>query len=231
MDAKKREIRNLECQLSYREASAEENSEGNLGTIVGTAIVFNSESEILDDEGQYFREVIKPEAVTMPFLDTQDVKINLLHVRELTFGRVNRGDTRNARFWVDREAMHFEVNVPNCDLGIRARELTRTGVYTGCSFEFIPMYDGPDKFKVEQREGDLPLITHTKFRMISAITLGMDPAYQATALSARELHTHTSLYDEEMRQAEQQKQREEQAKAEALHAEMLRRLEIMRTFN
>lgn len=135
MDAKK-EIRNLECQLAFREASEEASSKGILGTICGRAICFNAESQVLDEYGQTFREVIAPEAATMEFLNTQDIKINMLHMRELTFGRAKRGVSGNARLSVDNEGVNFEVDVPNCDLGIRARELTKAGVYDGCSFEF-----------------------------------------------------------------------------------------------
>ena len=201
MDAKKREIRNLECQLAFREASEEASAQGILGTICGRAICFNAESQILDEYGQTFREVIAPEAATMEFLNTQDIKINMLHMRELTFGRVKRGTSGNARLSVDREGVNFEVDVPNCDLGIRARELTKAGVYDGCSFEFWP-----DQYDVEEREGKVPLVRHTKFRAITALTLGMDPAYLQTSLSARELLTRET--DEE-REAREKKEREE----------------------
>ena len=138
MDAK-REIRNLECQLAFREASTEASEKGILGTICGRAICFNSESQVLDEYGQTFREVIAPEAATMDFLNTQDIKINMLHMRELTFGRAKRGVSGNARLSVDNEGVNFEVDVPNCDLGIRARELTKAGVYDGCSFTALTL--------------------------------------------------------------------------------------------
>lgn len=211
MNATKREIRNLECQLAYREASSEALAQGILGTISGRAICFNSESQILDEYGQTFREVIDPSAATMEFLNTQDIKINMLHNRELTFGRAKRGLSGNARLSVDREGVNFEVDVPNCDLGIRARELTKAGVYDGCSFEFWP-----DKFDVEEREGKVPLVRHTKFRAITALTLGMDPAYLSTSLHARELWDATEAgkreaaekAEAEAKAAEEQKARE-----------------------
>ena len=233
MDAKKREIRNLECQLAFREATAEEAEKGNLGTISGRAICFDSESQILDEYGQTFREVIAPEAATMDFLNTQDVKINMLHNRELTFGRAKRGTSGNARLSVDREGVNFEVDVPNCDLGIRARELTKAGVYDGCSFEFWP-----DQYDIEEREGKVPLVRHTKFRAITALTLGMDPAYLQTSLHARELWDATESGKreaEEKAQAEEQKRREEEAqrereeqeRQERVEREMKRRLEVL----
>ena len=54
MDATKREIRTLECKLSVREAAPD--AEGESRVITGTAIVFNAESEVLDDWGMRFRE-------------------------------------------------------------------------------------------------------------------------------------------------------------------------------
>ena len=207
MDATKREIRNLECQLAFREASQEASEKGILGTICGRAICFNAESQILDEYGQTFREVIAPEAATMDFLNTQDVKINMLHMRELTFGRAKRGVSGNARLSVDNEGVNFEVDVPNCDLGIRARELTKAGVYDGCSFEFWP-----DQYSIEEREGKVPLVRHTKFRAITALTLGMDPAYLQTSLHARELWNET---ESGKREADEQKQQQEQREREA----------------
>ena len=222
MDAKKREIRNLECQLAFREASGEASEKGILGTICGRAICFNAESQVLDEYGQTFREVIAPEAATMDFLNTQDIKINMLHMRELTFGRAKRGVSGNARLSVDNEGVNFEVDVPNCDLGIRARELTKAGVYDGCSFEFWP-----DKYDVEEREGKVPLVRHTHFRAITALTLGMDPAYLQTSLHARELYDETPAGKKAKADAEAQRQREEQEKEEALKREMNRRLAHM----
>ena len=227
MDATKREIRNLECQLSFREASTDEATQGYLGTISGRAICFNAESQVLDDYGMRFREVIDPEAASMEFLNTQDIKINMLHMRELTFGRVKRGESQTVTLSVDREGVNFEVKVPNCDLGIRARELTKAGVYDGCSFEFWP-----DKYDVMEREGDVPLVRHTKFRAITALTLGMDPAYLQTSLSARELIESTDTYKarkaEEDRKAEEEKQREENERIERIRREQAEHLAYMR---
>ena len=227
MDAKKREIRNLECQLAFREASEEASAQGILGTICGRAICFNAESQIIDEYGQTFREVIAPEAATMEFLNTQDIKINMLHVRELTFGRAKRGVSGNARLSVDREGVNFEVDVPNCDLGIRARELTKAGVYDGCSFEFWP-----DKYDVEEREGKVPLVRHTKFRAITALTLGMDPAYLQTSLSARELIESTDTYKarkaEEEKKAQEEREREEHEKQERIRREQAEHIAYLR---
>ena len=135
MNEKKREIRTIDCQLSVREA--EGGQAGDSRTITGRAIVFNAESEVIDDWGERFREVILPEAVTMEFLNTQDVKMNMLHDRKLTIARCNKG-VGSMRMAVDEQGVTFEFEAPRCDIGDRCLEMVRRGDYSGCSFEFYP---------------------------------------------------------------------------------------------
>lgn len=212
----KREIRTLECQLSIREAAPD--AQGESRTITGTAIVFNAESELLDDWGKRFREVIKPEACSMEFLNSQDIKMNLLHEREMAIARSNKG-VGNLRLSVDERGVNFEFEAPRCDLGDRALELIRAGVYTGCSFEFYPQ-----DYDVTERGEDV-VITHTKFRAITALTIGMDPAYKQTSVNARELYDQTPAGKAEKQAEEERKQREEKKKQEAIEREMKRRVE------
>ena len=133
MDEKKIEIRTLDCKLAVREAA--DAQEGESRTITGTAIVFNAESEVLDDWGMKFREVILPSAATMEFLNSQDVKMNMLHDRQLTIARCNKGEG-SLRLSVDDKGVNFEFDAPKCDIGDRCLEMVRRGDYSGCSFEF-----------------------------------------------------------------------------------------------
>lgn len=176
----KKEIRTVECGLSIREVGAD--AEGLSRTIVGTAIVFNRESQVLDDWGQRFREIILPEAVTMAFLNTQDIKLNLLHERELTIARCNKGAANSSlRMSVDENGVNFEFDAPRCDLGDRALELVRTGVYSGCSFSFYPQdYE-------KKVDGDRVTIIHRSLKAITSLTIGMDPAYAETSVNVREI--------------------------------------------
>ena len=190
MDAK-REIRTVECGLAIREAA--EGSQSESRTIGGTAIVFNRESQILDDWGEKFREIILPEAVTQAFLNSQDIKLNILHDRKLSIARCNKGAANSSlRLTVDGNGVNFEFDAPRCDLGDRALELVRTGVYSGCSFEFIP----EDYEKIV--EGDMVTIKHRSFKALSAITIGMDPAYAQTSVNVREVK-EAAAEDEEKR--------------------------------
>ena len=207
----KREIRSVECQLAIREAAQDAQSESR--TIVGTAIVFNRESQELDDWGERFKEIILPEACSMAFLNTQDVKLNLLHDRQLTIARCNKGDANaSLRLSVDANGVNFEFDAPRCDIGDRALELVRTGVYSGCSFEFRP------KDYEKKVEGDSVTIIHRSFERLGAITLGMDPAYTQTSVNVRELiKSQPQKTEEEIQRekAEQEQQQREQAEREA----------------
>lgn len=207
----KREIRSVECQLAIREAAQDAQSESR--TITGTAIVFNRESQELDDWGERFKEIILPEACSMAFLNTQDVKLNLLHERQLTIARCNKGDANaSLRLSVDANGVNFEFDAPRCDLGDRALELVRTGVYSGCSFEFRP------KDYEKKVEGNSVTIIHRSFERLGAITLGMDPAYTQTSVNVRELIKEQPQKTEEEIQrekAEQEQQQREQAEREA----------------
>ena len=223
MDAKKREIRTIDCQLAIREAA--EGQEGESRTITGRAIVFNAESEVLDDWGERFREVILPEAVTMEFLNTQDVKMNMLHERELTIARCNKG-VGSLRMAVDEQGVTFEFEAPKCDIGDRCLEMVRRGDYSGCSFEFYPK-----DYEVERTKGadgkDEVVIRHKSFEFLSALTIGMDPAYKQTSVNARELDKQTPEGKREIEAAEQAK-REAEQKALDEAAQRAREIQLMR---
>ena len=223
MEDAKREIRTIECQLAIREAAPD--AQGESRTITGTAIVFNRESQELDDWGERFKEIILPEAVTMPFLNTQDVKLNLLHDRKMTIARCNKGEANSSlRLSVDSEGVKFEFDAPRCDLGDRALELVRTGVYSGCSFEFKP------KDYEKRVEGDTVTIIHRSFEYLNALTLGMDPAYTQTSVNVREvLGKKTEKTDEELKREQQQREqdeREKELRAMRAHERRSRELQI-----
>jgi HK97 family phage prohead protease len=223
MDATKREIRTIDCQLAIREAT--EGQEGNSRTITGRAIVFNAESEMLDEWGERFRELILPEACTAEWLNTQDVKMNMLHERELTIARCNKG-VGSMRMAVDDQGVTFEFEAPNCDLGDRCLEMVRRGDYSGCSFEFMPK-----DYEVERTKGadgkDEVIIRHKSFEFLSALTIGMDPAYRQTTVNAREMDKLTPEGKREIEEAEQAK-REAEQKALDEAAQRARELQLMR---
>lgn len=221
MKEQKREIRTFDLDVQVREI---EGQEGESRVITGTAIVFNAESNVLDDFGMEFREIIKPEAAQMAFLNSQDIKLNLLHDRQDTIARSRMGKG-NLRISVDGKGVNFEAVVPRCDIGDRALEMVRAGVYTGCSFEFVP-----DQYEVEERGANREIrITHKRFKSISAFTLAMDPAYSQTSVNAREMWNETPTAKREAQEAEAAKLAEQKREQERQENERLMALERERS--
>ena len=169
--------------MHVREHVREDGTKEPSRTIYGRAIVFNKVFEYEDWWGDKYRETIKPSACTREFLESQDIKLNLLHKREMSIARSNCGEG-NLRYSVSDEGVDFEFEAPNCDLGDRALEMVRSGVYTGCSFEFYPK-DYECK-KIQEDGKTVYEINHTGFEKLSAFTIAMDPAYKETTVDCRE---------------------------------------------
>ena len=169
--------------MHVREYVREDGTKEPSRTIYGRAIVFNKVFEYEDYWGDKYRETIKPSACTKEFLESQDIKLNLLHKREMSIARSNCGEG-NLRYSVSDEGVDFEFEAPNCDLGDRALEMVRSGVYTGCSFEFYPK-DYECK-KITEEGKTVYEINHTGFEKLTAFTIAMDPAYKETTVDCRE---------------------------------------------
>ena len=169
--------------MHVREHVREDGTKEPSRTIYGRAIVFNKVFEYEDYWGDKYRETIKPSACTKEFLESQDIKLNLLHKREMSIARSNCG-VGNLSYSVSDEGVDFEFEAPNCDLGDRALEMVRSGVYTGCSFEFYPK---DYECKKKEEEGKTVYeINHTGFEKLTAFTIAMDPAYKETTVDCRE---------------------------------------------
>lgn len=169
--------------MHVREHVREDGTKEPSRTIYGRAVVFNKVFEYEDYWGDKYRETIKPSACTKEFLESQDIKLNLLHKREMSIARSNCGEG-NLRYSVNDEGVDFEFEAPNCDLGDRALEMVRSGVYTGCSFEFYPK-DYECK-KITEEGKTVYEINHTAFEKLTAFTIAMDPAYKETTVDCRE---------------------------------------------
>ena len=103
-------------------------------TIAGVAIV--TEQETVLWEGSDYREVeiIAQSCINREFIAQQNMTLNLLHNRDESFART----PKSLRVEPREDGLHFEADIPDCDLGKRARALTENGTYQGCSFEFYP---------------------------------------------------------------------------------------------
>ena len=155
-------------------------------TVEGCAIVFNKETVLWDGAYERIREVIAPSCITSSFLKTQDVKLNLLHKRDLTLARCNKGKG-SMKMEIREDGLYFTAEMPECDLGDQALALIKNGTYSGCSFEFYPKDYTTDTVTIDPETGKTDsLITHTAFESLGALTIALDPAYPQTTIDIRE---------------------------------------------
>lgn len=222
MDTNKKEIRTCDVELQIREVEGQEPGASRI--IEGTAIVFNAESRVLDSNGMEFREIIKPEAATQTFLNQQDIKLNIMHNRTDTVARSMKG-RGNMKVWADGKGVNFRAEIPKCDIGDRALELTRSGVLTGCSFEFLPK-----DYDVEERGANKEVrVIHREFAKITALTLAMDPAYSQTSVNARELWNETPTAKREAEEAAEAARLKAEEEARELEQEKITKRERERS--
>ena len=183
--------------------------------IEGVAVV--TEQETVLWEGSDYREieVIAQSCIAPDFIAKQDMAINLLHNRDESFARTPNSLRVESR----EDGLHFEADVPDCDLGKRAQALTENGTYQGCSFEFYPKDYEVSERKAADGKTEY-VIRHTAFEKIVALTLAMNPAYPTTSVGVRELyreqHPDNNLEEQQQREAAAKKQREQ----EELHREI-----------
>lgn len=195
--------------------------------ISGVAIVTDSETVLYEDDRERVIESIAPSCLAEDFIREQDIKLNLLHERSMSFART----PKSLRVAVEKDGLHFEADVPDCDLGKQARALIANGTYTGCSFEFWPQ-----DYTVTEREGkdgkNEVVIRHTKFEAIDALTIAISPAYKETSVSARELldefrkDREAAAQAQAAQEAEQREAEEAAAKAAAQREQDARDREI-----
>lgn len=207
----------METKLTKREAfiqnsiSLREREGEPLKDIEGVAIVVNAETVLYEGSDWREVEVIDPACISAEFIATQDIKLNLLHERNASIARNNKGQG-SLQLATEKDGLHFSTPIPDCDLGKRAAALISNGTYTGCSFEFYPK-----DYEVSERVGKDGkteyLIRHKAFERITALTLGMDPAYEQTSLGLREIIDSDGEDTEDIAKREAELKAEAEAKA------------------
>lgn len=170
--------------LHIREAGTEG---GESRIIEGCAIVFDKEAVLYEDPG-YYRELEKilPSCITQEFLNSQDIKMNLLHERDTTLARCKNGQG-SLNLEIRPDGLYFSFEAPKCDLGDRALALVANDTYTGCSFEFCPGdYEIIQRNTGDDGKAEEYVVIHSRLQSLTALTIAMDPAYDDTTVSIRE---------------------------------------------
>lgn len=194
--------------------------------IEGVAIVTEQETVLWECSDYREIEVIAQSCINPDFIAQQDMTLNLLHNRDESFART----PNSLRVEPREDGLHFEADVPDCDLGKRAQALTANGTYSGCSFEFYPK-----DYQVSERQAadgkTEYIIRHTAFERITALTLAMNPAYPTTSVGVRELyreqHPENREDDEEKRKERELEEQAEQARMQSRLRQMQREIETI----
>lgn len=178
-------------------------------TLSGYAVKWNTWSQVLNDEGYQFREILLPSCAPQEFLDKQDVICLLEHTTGRILGRSSNGKG-TLKLTSDEVGVKFSVEAPHTADGDTAVELVKRGDYSGCSFAFLP----DEESVIWGRDEDgIPTRTITRFLMMSDVSIVSHPAYVQTSVSVRDRMQIEENVQEEAKKAEMKKYIAEQRKA------------------
>lgn len=200
----KKELSNQVREL-YTESALSIRESEKTPVIDGVAIVTNKRTVLW--EGDTYREVeiVESSCIDKAFIAAQDIKLNLYHDRQKSIART----PKSLRVEPREDGLHFDSDIPDCDLGKRAQALINNGTIRGCSFEFYPKnYTTAEEVGADGKKEYV--IRHTEFKKITALTLALDPAYKQTSVSVRELFEEQHPVEEPSKE-----ERDDEAKAEA----------------
>ena len=148
-----------------------------VGTIVGLAALFNSETVIAGELG--WREQIASGAFDSALSRQDDVRCLWNHDHGIVLGRTRSHTLRLSK---TARGLAYAVDLPRTQAAQDVKGLISRGDVSGSSFGFRVLADQWDTRDV--KEGKLPLRTITDVELfdVSPVTF---PAYQATSVSAR----------------------------------------------
>lgn len=145
-------------------------------TVSGYAIVFNSESVLMQKDGVQFNEIIEPSAITQEVIDNSDILCLLNHNEEKVLGRCNQGKG-TLTLTLDEKGVKFELELPNSPLGDEVLEGIKRGDLSTCSFSFTISEGGDEWVK---REDGTYLRTITDIKQLFDVSIVWHPAYEET---------------------------------------------------
>lgn len=143
--------------------------------ISGTAIVFNSESKLINGS---FRELIKPDAITPELINECNIVMVWNHEEDsIPLARSNRGKG-TLGIKINTEGVDFEFKAKKTPLGDEVLEAVRAGDVDACSFAFR-VADGGDSWE-RKSDGTYLRVIH-KIELIADLSLVNNPAYLDTS--------------------------------------------------
>jgi HK97 family phage prohead protease len=173
----------MDNQKELRYVNAELRAgEGDSREISGTAIVFNSESQLL---GGTFREIIQPEAISDDLLKG-DIGLYYNHDQNAGILARSKNGKGSLKIWKDERGVHFSFNAKRTSLGEEILQSVRNGDLESCSFGFI-FEPGKGYDKWEKRSDGTYLRTVNRISNLFDFSIVINPAYKATDVYTRDL--------------------------------------------
>lgn len=171
-------------------------------TIEGYALVFNQESRIMYDfeKRHYFKEIIKPSAITKELIERSDVKALLEHDNKRMLARSFNGKG-TLHLEVDEIGLKYRFIAPNTSDGDYAVEMISRGDIFGSSFAYTS--DEEHDIKYSRDKDGYAVRTVEKFSGIYDVSPVSDPAYFQTSVSVRAIQDVLGLEKEDTKYIEQ----------------------------
>jgi len=146
-------------------------SDKDSNTLTGYAVVFNSNSRLMEDYAGEYYTVIDPSALQRR--EGRDVKLLLEHDNKQILARENNGSLIVS---TDEKGMRFEANLGNSLLQRDVVELVSQGIYSAMSFGVLVQDE-----KWETYEDKPAVRTITKGELLE-FSIVSEPAFESTNL-------------------------------------------------
>jgi HK97 family phage prohead protease len=164
-------------------------------TVRGTAAVFNSWSEPIDN----FIEIINPSALDWKTVKKSDIIANMDHRSDYIMARSRHNNKGNLKLELTNEGLNFEFEAPETVKGDELLSHIKRGEYDACSFCFSIAPNG-DRWYNEGGQIKREIL---KIAAIHDVAVVAYPAYSATKVEARskemsELFTNLNLMENEI---------------------------------
>jgi uncharacterized protein len=167
----------LECRFLQGETTLTGNK------VAGYAVVYNSPSEVLVENGRRFIEIIKPGALTRALADAKDIRALVNHDRQKLLGRTSSGTLKLRE---DTRGLAFELELPDTTDARDLKAQMERGDITGASFRFaVPK--GGDSWSRDTTGTARELRHVNQISRLEEISIVDTPAYPEASAALRSL--------------------------------------------
>lgn len=161
-------------------------------TIEGYALIFNQESRVMFDwdKKRFFKEIIKPGAITQELINQSDIKALVEHDRSRMLARSYNG-TGSLQLTIDDVGLKYRFEAPQTSDADYVIEMINRGNMFGSSFAYTANETEDVSYS---KDSDGHLIREVKrIDGLFDVSPVSDPAYMQTKVSVRKLDTYFQI--------------------------------------